>query len=106
MLVFFFLQSLDELRSDPKPADLQIRFVHNHHSVIYAEFSMSGIIFQCSDLMEALSFLFHYMLAMNIRYPQTCLQVWQFVQLAIFHIEVEKDKMPYVESTIVDLHLN
>ncbi|XP_005186940.1 uncharacterized protein LOC101887300 [Musca domestica] len=98
--------SLDELRSDPKPADLQIRFVHSHHSVVYAEFSISGFLFQCSDLMEALSFLFHYMLAMNIRYPQTCLQVWQFIQLAIFHIEVEKDKMPYVESTIVDLHLN
>ncbi|XP_073847859.1 uncharacterized protein [Musca autumnalis] len=98
-------KSLDELRSDPNPADLQIRFVHHNHSVEYSEFSISGIVFQCCDLMEALSFLFHYMLAMNISYPQTCLQVWQFIQLAIFHIELEKDKRPCVESTIMDLRL-
>ncbi|XP_075165598.1 uncharacterized protein LOC142237997 [Haematobia irritans] len=68
--------SLDELRSDSNPADLQIRFVHSHHQVIHTEFSISGCIFQCSDLMESLESLFYYIIAMNIDYPIICNHVW------------------------------
>uniref|UniRef100_A0A1I8P705 Uncharacterized protein n=1 Tax=Stomoxys calcitrans TaxID=35570 RepID=A0A1I8P705_STOCA len=98
-------KSLDELREEPKPTDLQIRFVHSHPQIIYSEFGISGFIFPFSNLLESLNSLFHYMIAMNIEYPKSCNHVWQFVQCAIFDIKEIGNKLSCVDSTLKDLLL-
>ncbi|XP_046810080.1 uncharacterized protein LOC111686549 [Lucilia cuprina] len=97
--------SLDDLRADTDCADLQIRFVHFSQQINYAEFKICGHIFKCVDLLEALSSLFHYTVALNIEYPKICLHIWQFIQLAIFQIEIQGYKQPNVESIINDLYM-
>lgn len=97
---------MEDLKSDVNCAELQIRFVHQSQQIEYAEFTIGGFKFKCIDLLEALSSIFHYIMAMNIEYPQMCLHIWQFVQLAIFQIEIQDYKLPNVDSTINDLYMN
>lgn len=61
--------------------------------------------FKCMDLLEALNSLFHYSVALNLEYPKICLHIWQFIQLAIFQIEIQGMKQPNVESTLNDLYM-
>lgn len=101
----YFLQSLDDLQADSECRDLQIRFVHQCGQINYVEFKICDQVFKSIDLLEALSSVFHYTLAMNVEYPKVLTHIWQFIQLAIFQIEIQGYKEPYVESIINDLYL-
>ncbi|XP_065368981.1 uncharacterized protein LOC135961410 [Calliphora vicina] len=97
--------SLDDLNADIECAELQIRFVHCSQQINYAEFKICGHVFKCVDLLEALSSIFHYSVALDMEYPKICQHIWQFIQLAIFQIEIQGCKQPNVESTINDLYM-
>ncbi|XP_065368605.1 uncharacterized protein LOC135961064 [Calliphora vicina] len=95
--------SLSELKSDTECTDLQLRFVHCNQQINYAEYKICGHVIKCVDLLEALNSIFHYIVALNIEYPRMCLHLWQFIQLAIFQIEIQDCMQANVESTYNDL---
>lgn len=97
------LQTLEDLKSDNDSPDLQIRFVHSDHQINYAEFNICDNIFKCTDLLDALSTIFHYIVALNLEYPKSCLHIWQFIQLTIFQIEIPEILEPKVMSTFNEL---
>ncbi|XP_075165594.1 uncharacterized protein LOC142237995 [Haematobia irritans] len=101
-------KNLKELENDGKPAELQIRFVHQYQQIVYADFALpGGFIFKYNDLLEALSHCFYYIMALNLNYPKICLCLWQFIQVAIFQIDIKSGKLPQIESSINDLlHVN
>ncbi|XP_073845438.1 uncharacterized protein isoform X2 [Musca autumnalis] len=97
-------KTMEELLHDGSPQELQLRYVHHHKQIVYADFTAcGGFVFKFHDLLDALTHCFHYIKALNLEYPQICLYLWQFVQLAIFQIDIESGQLPLIESTINDL---
>lgn len=96
---------MSDLISDAPCNDLQIRFVHSKGKIIYAEFNFCGHLFKSVNLLDALNAIFHYIIALDIEYPNMCLQIWQFIQLAIFQIEIHGCIQPNVQSFINDLYM-
>ncbi|TMW45038.1 hypothetical protein DOY81_009880 [Sarcophaga bullata] len=95
--------TMDDLISDEPCNDLQIRFVHAKGKIIYVEFNFCGHLFKSANLLDALNAIFHYIMAFDIEYPKMCLHIWQFIQLAIFQIEIRGCIQPNVQSFINDL---
>uniref|UniRef100_A0A1I8PQK1 Uncharacterized protein n=1 Tax=Stomoxys calcitrans TaxID=35570 RepID=A0A1I8PQK1_STOCA len=97
-------KSFEELSSDGEPEELQIRYIHQNQRIVYADFTIpGGYTFKFGDLLEALTHCFHYIMALNLKYPKICLCLWQFVQVAIFQIDIESGQLPQIESSINDL---
>lgn len=96
-------QSITELREDAETADLQIKFVKDTAAITYAEFIIAGYVFKSCDLLEALNIGFMYIMALDVTYQKLCQHVWQFIQLAVFKIQLPDVKVPNIETIIKDL---
>lgn len=95
---------MESLLNDGCPQELQLRYVHQNHKIVYADFmACGGYIFKFHDLLDALTHCFHYIKALNLEYPKISLYLWQFVQLAIFQIDIESGQLTQIESTLNDL---
>ena len=101
--------SIDELQKFNESVskhceDLLIKFVKKDCVNSYAELQITHYSFKCANLLDALNMAFMYIQAMKMPYPQLCLHVWQFVQLAIYNLDLPViNKSPFIETILNDL---